>query len=440
VRALVAAGVLLLAAALGAAPGAPVAAASSATLAPVPPPPDPAALAALDPEPDRAPGVRRRAPCPPPVPTVGFGLGDVPPGPDPAAAWVSGRGEGQVVAVVDTGVAAVPRLAGRVVDGGDFVEDASGLDDCDGHGTAVAGVLAADPAPDDLLVGLAPGVRIVAVRQTSAFVTDGVTAGAGDVATLARAVQHAARTPGVGVMTLSLAACTSPEAAGGPALGALRAAVHAAVDAGVVVVAAAGNTGPGCGPQNTPGDVRTLPVPAWFDDDVLTVAAVGGDRAPAPGSLAGPWVDLAAPGRAPSSLAPGGGLTTALVAPDGAASPLIGTSFAVPRVAAAAALLRQQSPATPAREVAATLVRSAAPTPGLAPGVRDDAVGYGVLDAGAALRGDPPRTGPGVRVRATAPPTAAGPDRGLAVGVVALGVAVVAGLLVVLVRRRRGRR
>ncbi len=297
-------------------------------------------------------------------------------------------------------------------------------------------MLAADPSPDDLLVGLAPGVRILAVRQTSAFFSAGA-GGAGDVTTLARAVQHVAQTPGVGVMTLSLAACTTPEAAAGPALGALRAAVRAAVDAGIVVVAAAGNAGAGCGPQNTPGDVRTLPAPAWFDDDVLTVAAVDDDGAPDPSSLAGPWVDLAAPGRAPSSLAPAGGLTTALVGPDGAASPLVGTSFAVPRVAAAAALLRQRSPTTPAREVAAALVRSAAPPPGLAPGTRDDAVGYGVLDVAAALRADPPRTGPDVRARAAAPApdpsrTGVGIGVGLAVGCVAVGLVVA-----VFVRRRR---
>ncbi|WP_345343622.1 S8 family serine peptidase [Actinomycetospora succinea] len=427
---------MLSAALLGAPP-------AGAATAPIPPASDPAALAALDPAPDGVPGARRLAPCPaatPPAPS-GLGIGDLPPGPDPAAAWTDGRGEGQTVAVIDTGVAEHPRLGGRVVDGGDFVAGAAGTDDCDGHGTAVAGLLAAAPAPGDLLVGVAPGARVLAVRQTSAFYgVDGQT-GVGDVATLARAVRHAAETPGVGVLSLALAACRTPaevaDPADAPALGALRAAVRDAVDRGVVVVAAAGNTGPGCAP-NAGGEVRSVPVPAWFGDDVLVVGAVDDAGAPDRSSLAGPWVDLAAPGRAPSSLAArGDGLTTALTAPDGANAPLVGTSFAAARVAGAAALLRARDPGTPAREIAAALVRSAAPTPGLAPGTRDDAVGYGVLDAAAAVRGGPPRTGPEVHPAAAA---GAPPSEEAPVGWIVGGALVAAMAAGVVVLRRRTRR
>jgi membrane-anchored mycosin MYCP len=423
--------------------GTPAAVSTATSIAPAPPAPDRAALAALDPTPDAVPGARPVAPCPAATPPAGTGFGDVPPGPDPADAWSSGRGEGTLVAVVDTGVSAHPRLAGRVDDGGDFVAGDSGLDDCDGHGTAVAGVLAAAPAPGDLLAGVAPGARVLAVRQTSAFLGVDGRRGIGDVTTLARAVRHAADTPGVGVLTLALAACRTPEQvaepAAAPALGALRAAVRDAVERGVVVVAAAGNSGPGC-PANTGGPVRSVPVPAWFGDDVLVVGAVDDAGAPDPASLAGPWVDLAAPGRAPSSLAArGDGLTTTLTGSDGASAPLVGTSFAAARVAGAAALLRARSPETPAREVAAALVRSSAPTPGLAPGTRDDAVGYGVLDAAAAVRGGPPRTGPGVRPE---PAAAAAPPSGPPVGTIALGAVLAvlaAGVVLALVRRRGAR-
>ncbi|MDT7712310.1 MAG: rane-anchored mycosin, partial [Pseudonocardiales bacterium] len=43
-------------------------------------------------------------------------------------------GRDQRVAVIDSGVALHPRLLGRLIDGGDYVENRSGLFDCDGHG------------------------------------------------------------------------------------------------------------------------------------------------------------------------------------------------------------------------------------------------------------------------------------------------------------------
>jgi membrane-anchored mycosin MYCP len=52
-------------------------------------------------------------------------------------AWQHSRGEGQMVAVIDTGVRPGPRLP-NVEPGGDFVESTDGLTDCDGHGTLVA--------------------------------------------------------------------------------------------------------------------------------------------------------------------------------------------------------------------------------------------------------------------------------------------------------------
>ena len=409
--------------------------------APTPPAPDRAALDALDAAPDGVPGARRDAPCPSPTPPSGTGFGDLPPGPDPADAWVDGRGEGQLVAVVDTGVAAHPRLAGRVVDGGDFVAGASGLDDCDGHGTAVAGVIAASPGPDDLVVGLAPAARVLAVRQTSAFFGATGAPGSATSTSLARAVRHAADTPGVGVITLPLAACTHARRGRrpvrrarprGPARGRPRRGRP-----GRRRGRRGGQHRPGLRPEHRRAGAQR---PRARRGSATTCSPWARSTTPAPPtrrSLAGPWVDLAAPGREPSSLAArGAGLTTTLGAPDGASGPLVGTSFAAARVAAAAALLRQRSPETPAREIAAALVRSATPPPGLTPGVRDDAVGYGVLDAAAAVRGGPPRTGPEVRARAAGAPGGGVRCRvgsPLAVGAVAAVVAVGA----VAARRRR---
>ena len=401
---------------------------------PGPPPPDPAALAALRTAPGPLPGLSSRGPCPAGVTPDGFAA--LTPEPD---AVPGAEARGVTVAVVDSGVAAHPRLAGGVVDGGDFVAGRSATDDCDGHGTAVAGVVAAAPGPGDGVTGVAPGARVLAVRADSAWSATAGAAGAGDEATLARAVRAAVARPGVGVLTLAVAACR-PAAAliGGsdPALGALRAAVHDAATRGVVVVAAAGNVGPAC-PANDPAQARervtTVPAPGWFDDDVLTVGALDDAGRPDPASLAGPWVDLAAPGTVPAALdARSGGLTADLTLPGSAPGPVTGTSFAAARVAGAAAVLRARFPTLPAAAIVARLVDTAAPVPGVGPG-RDPVVGAGALDVPAALAG----------VRApVAPAPVAPPPRGddvlgwVAAGTVVV-VLVVAGLL--LVRRRSAR-
>jgi hypothetical protein len=78
-----------------------------------------------------------------------------------------GRGAGQVIAVIDTGVVAHPRLAGRLLDGGDYVLDKNPFEDCDGHGTIVAGIIAASDDPATGFAGVAPDARIMSVRQSS---------------------------------------------------------------------------------------------------------------------------------------------------------------------------------------------------------------------------------------------------------------------------------
>ncbi|WP_372454841.1 type VII secretion-associated serine protease mycosin [Mycobacterium avium] len=64
---------------------------------------------------------------------------------DLGEAWRFGRGAGQKVAVIDTGVSPHPRLT-DLVGGGDYVTAGDGLADCDAHGTIVASLIAAQPA------------------------------------------------------------------------------------------------------------------------------------------------------------------------------------------------------------------------------------------------------------------------------------------------------
>ncbi|SEH92699.1 membrane-anchored mycosin MYCP [Mycolicibacterium rutilum] len=311
-------------------------------------------------------------------------LGDI----DLPSVWRLTRGAGQTVAVIDTGVAR-HRLLPHLVPGGDFVSDGDGTEDCDGHGTIVAGIIGA--APDSGFSGIAPDATVIGIRQSSNRfrAADGPGgSGFGDVETLARSVRAAADM-GATVINISTIACVGADE--GLDDRALGAALAYAVDVkNVVVVSAAGNVGaPGqCREQNPVGagrpdwtDVRVVVSPAWYDDHVLTVGSVGPDGTPSPFSAAGPWVDVAAPGERVVSLdRDGEGLVTTLATPDGA-KPIAGTSYAAPVVAGIAALLRSRHPQLTARQVMQRLEQTARPP---AAGW-DPVVGHGLVDALAAV-------------------------------------------------------
>lgn len=295
------------------------------------------------------------------------------------------RGDGQRVAVIDTGVTRHHRLA-QVEAGGDYVSTGDGTTDCDGHGTMVAGIIAASPDADGFS-GVAPRATIVAIRQSSTLfapAADPSAAGVGDVATLAKAVRTAADL-GAGVINISSIACASGFVDDGP----LGAALAYAVDTrDVVVVAAAGNVGGAgrCPPQPEMSDMtwETATVassPGWYDDYVLTVGSVGAGDAPSEFTLPGPWVDVAAPGEQVVSLHPSG---TGLVDSQqsfGRTVAIAGTSYAAPVVSGVVALVRSRFPALTARQVMRRIEDTARPV-----GAGWDPVtGHGVVDPVAAL-------------------------------------------------------
>lgn len=74
------------------------------------------------------------------------------------------------VAVIDTGVTRHAFFRNKVIGGGDYVaKSGDGLEDCDGHGTQVAGIIAGDPQdPDVGFIGVAPNAQIISIRQSSA--------------------------------------------------------------------------------------------------------------------------------------------------------------------------------------------------------------------------------------------------------------------------------
>lgn len=374
-------------------------------------------------------------------------------------AWQFGTGQGQVVAVIDTGVRPNPRLT--VVPGGDYVNaDGNGLTDCDAHGSIVASIINAKPASTDSYAGVAPGATLLSIRQYSADYrpTDRNAAngadnrtetGFGDVVSLARAIVWAAE-KGATVINISEAACGP---AGAVLVGdqTLGAALRYAVDVKkVVVVAAAGNAPtPGCENNNDPRGLAppaTVASPAWWDDYVLTVGSVNPDGSPSGFSLSGPWVDVAAPGTtivALNPVVPGPALVNQLTEPGGAAGPIEGTSFAAPFVAGTVALVRQRFPGLDPRQVMARIEATAhAPAGGWNP-----QVGHGVVNPVAAVTDvpavvAPQRTG---GVSAAVSPTVAAPARdntprtvALVGSAAALGAVVVTyGVMAAVQRHRR---
>jgi membrane-anchored mycosin MYCP len=316
---------------------------------------------------------------------------------DLQAVWRLTRGAGQTVAVIDTGVSR-HRLLPHLVAGGDYVFTGDGTDDCDGHGTIVAGIIGAvqDSATGDGFAGVAPDSTIIGIRQSSHKFgpADQSGPGFGDVNTLAMAVRTAADM-GATVINVSTVAC----AAAATTLDdrALGAALAYAVDVrNAVVVAAAGNVGGlgQCPDQNPPADpahpgqpswdVNVIASPAWYDEYVLTVGSVDQQGAPSRFSLAGPWVDVAAPGEAVVSLDPDGEGFVDTLPVFGSSMPIVGTSYAAPVVSGIAALVRSRSPQLTARQVMQR-IKDTAHRP---PADWDPFVGYGIVDAVAAVSGD----------------------------------------------------
>ncbi|ORB85145.1 type VII secretion-associated serine protease mycosin [Mycobacterium kansasii] len=298
------------------------------------------------------------------------------------AAWQFSRGEGQLVAILDTGVQPGPRLP-NVDGGGDFVDTTDGLTDCDGHGTLVAGIVAGQPG-DDGFAGVAPAARLLSIRVTSAKFSPKSSGGdptlaraALDVDTLSRAIVHAAD---LGARVINISAVTCLPADRTVDQSALGAAIrYAAVDKDVVIVAAAGNSG-GAGsitggtcdsnpltdlsrpddPRNWAG-VTSVSIPSWWQPYVLSVASLTPDGQPSKFTMAGPWVGIAAPGENILSVSnsDAGGLANGLPNDRQQLMPLSGTSYAAGYVSGVAALVRSKYPGLNAGEVVRRITATA---------------------------------------------------------------------------------
>lgn len=310
-------------------------------------------------------------------------------------AWRLSRGEGQTVAVLDTGVQPGPRLP-NVDPGGDFVESTDGLTDCDGHGTLIAGLIAGQPGSDGFS-GVAPAARIVSIRQTSAKFSPRTPSGdpevsraAGDVRNLARAVVRAAD---LGARVINISAITCVPADKNVDQTELGAALqYAAVQKDAVIVAAAGNdrggfaTGSACESNPVNGDwsaVKSISIPSLWQQYVLSVGSLTATGQPSEFTMAGPWLGIAAPGENVASVsnAAGGGIANALPNDRQELFTISGTSYAAAYVSGVAALVRSRFPELNATQVVRRLTdtaQGAAQSP-------STMVGAGSLDPVAAL-------------------------------------------------------
>jgi type VII secretion-associated serine protease mycosin len=240
------------------------------------------------------------------------------------AAWGATRGGGVKVAVIDTGVRGDHEdLAGVVLPGIDYVNGGDGRIDPAGHGTAVAGVIAARVNNARGIAGAAPDVRILPVRVLDA---NGSGSASNVAAGVIWAVEHGAR-----VINLSLGGGLSPG---------IQGAMQYALSKNVVVIAAAGNN----------YENGNLPMYPGAYPEPIAVAAVDRNLQRANFSNTGSYVDISAPGKDVTVLWGTGPSTY------GAAD---GTSFATPYVAAVAALLIAQNPSLTAAAARNLLLSSA---------------------------------------------------------------------------------
>ncbi len=222
--------------------------------------------------------------------------------------WPSTRGEGSVVAIIDTGIDYNhPDLKVNVIGGVSFVPGEPDYLDLNGHGTHVAGIIAANGA----LLGVAPQAKLLGVKVLS---KDGF----GSYPDIVQGLKWARSWRGsagekVNVVNMSL---------GGPFPNTtMHQEIIKLVEEGITVVCAAGNSG------DADPDTREISYPAYYQES-LAVGAVNLKTGIADFSNSNDRIDIVAPGVDTYSTYPGGKYVE-----------LSGTSMAAPHITGAAALI-----------------------------------------------------------------------------------------------------
>lgn len=266
-------------------------------------------------------------------------------------AWDETKGEGVVVAVIDTGVSRVPDLQQtEFVPGYDFINNRTQANDDIGHGTHVAGTIAQSTNNNYGVAGVAYQAKIMPIKVLGT--------GGGTVADIAEGIRFAADN-GAQVINMSLG--------GGGESNLMEEAINYAYDKGVVIVAAAGNAN-----QNASSYPARYP-------KVIGVSALDAAGNKAEYSNFGAGVDIAAPGGGKEDK-----ILQNTIDPSTGKSVFIGyqgTSMAAPHVAGVAAMLKSVGVEDPG-EILNILKQSARK-------VDSDPLneyGAGQLDAGSAVK------------------------------------------------------
>lgn len=222
--------------------------------------------------------------------------------------WPSTQGENTVVAIIDTGIDYNhPDLKGNIIDGISFVSGEKDYMDLNGHGTHVAGTIAARGR----ILGMAPQSKILAIKVLGKD-------GSGTYQSICQGLEYARRWRGkkgetVNVINMSL---------GGPQdESSLHREIKQATKAGITVVCAAGNEGDGR------SDTPEVDYPAYYPE-TIAVGAVDMQTGIANFSNSNDHIDITAPGVETYSTYPGGKYVK-----------LSGTSMATPHITGAVALI-----------------------------------------------------------------------------------------------------
>ena len=338
-------------------------------------------------------------------------------------------GKGVLVAVVDSGVDARNAHLGSVVRAGhDFAASGDGRTDIEGHGTAVAGIIAAQPVEGSGLIGVAHDAEILPVRvyEASEKQQSGQEPVLPNLPMTSSGIRWAADN-GAKIIAVALSSASDdPE---------LAAAVQYATERGALVVASAGNRQTAA--ENERGD--SIRYPAGYDQ-VLSVTSISDQGEPTDAAIHGVHVGVAAPGQnVPVSWFNDGDCR---VSPD-----YPSTSFATGYAAGVAALVASahpdEGPAMWKWRLESTALRAS-------PSDREDLLGWGVLAPYDAITVTPDAQRPGPLLpggQRTAPPAQAGqlpPRPGddpvavrAAVGTVVTGAGALGGALLWLRARRQ---